>query len=386
VVILAIPTINTTSQPASAALGASIADQATVSGGANPTGTVTFNLYSNASGTGTPLFTNTENLVGGTATSASYTPAECGTFYWVATYNGDANNSAVTSGTSSEPVTIQAPEQVSANCVPIANAVQGVFITPVTMTGTGGCGGPYTFSATGLPTALIMSPSGTIFGLPAEAGSFAYAVTITDQSGNSATVPCTCIINPPLSANCVTIANAVQGMLIAPVTMTGFGGCAGPYTFLASGLPTGLTMSLSGTITGTPTVVGSLFNYSVKITDRCGYSATVNCSLNVAYSWSGFLSPFPKSTYKSGSTIPIKFMLAGASAGIKNLVATGSVAPIDKNGTVGTYTPIGTFKYDPITGNYVLNWSTKPTTAGSFLIMVDFNDGAPHTVQVTLKP
>jgi hypothetical protein len=85
-----------------------IADQATVSGGDDPTGTVTFNLYDNPSGAGTPLFTDTESLSAGTATSAAYTATASGTVYWVATYNGDSNNSRVASGLADEPVTITA--------------------------------------------------------------------------------------------------------------------------------------------------------------------------------------------------------------------------------------------------------------------------------------
>ena len=101
------PSINTSQQPASATVGTSIADQATVSGGFNPTGTVTFNLYNNSTGTGTPLFTDTDvPLVSGMATSTGYTATATGTDYWVATYNGDSNNNPVTSGTASEPVTI----------------------------------------------------------------------------------------------------------------------------------------------------------------------------------------------------------------------------------------------------------------------------------------
>ena len=100
------PTINTSQQPASATVGSSIADKATVSGGYNPTGTVTFNLYNNSTGSGTPLFTDTETLSGGMATSTGYTATATGTDYWVATYNGDSNNAAVTSGTTAEPVTI----------------------------------------------------------------------------------------------------------------------------------------------------------------------------------------------------------------------------------------------------------------------------------------
>ena len=43
---------------------------------------------------------------GGMATSTGYTTTATGTDYWVATYNGDSNNSPVTSGTAAEPVTI----------------------------------------------------------------------------------------------------------------------------------------------------------------------------------------------------------------------------------------------------------------------------------------
>ena len=47
-------------------MGDAISDVATVSGGYSPTGTVTFNLYDNPNGTGTPLFTDAnEPLWGG---------------------------------------------------------------------------------------------------------------------------------------------------------------------------------------------------------------------------------------------------------------------------------------------------------------------------------
>src|SRR5207302_129752 len=126
-------------------------------------------------------------------------------------------------------------------------AVQGVAITPVTMVGSGGAGGPYTFSATGLPAGLTMSTGGTISGTPTVNGTFNYTVTVTDSAGNTGTVNCSVTVNPPPSATCVTI-NAVQGVAITPVTMTGSGGAGGPYTFSATGLPAGLTMSSGGKI------------------------------------------------------------------------------------------------------------------------------------------
>jgi hypothetical protein len=110
----ATPAIATTQQPASANVGNSIADKATVSAGSSPTGTVTFVLYSTSAGTGTPLFTDTETLSGGVTTSKGFTATTPGTDYWVATYNGDANNASVSSATNAEPVTIKAPTSLKA--------------------------------------------------------------------------------------------------------------------------------------------------------------------------------------------------------------------------------------------------------------------------------
>ena len=70
----------------------SISYSATVSGGYNPTGTVTFDLYDNDQCSGDPIYSSTEALSSGTAGPVSFTPTAPGTYYWIATYNGDANN------------------------------------------------------------------------------------------------------------------------------------------------------------------------------------------------------------------------------------------------------------------------------------------------------
>jgi hypothetical protein len=104
----AAPAITTSPSPG-ATVGAAVTDTATLSGGDNPAGTITFNLYGpsgTASCTSTPVFTDTETVSSGTATSASFTPSQAGTYYWTASYNGDANNTAVVSGCDAEPVTI----------------------------------------------------------------------------------------------------------------------------------------------------------------------------------------------------------------------------------------------------------------------------------------
>ena len=114
---LVTPTITTTPQPAWAFFGYVIGDQATVSGGLNPTGTVTFNLYDNPNATGTGLFTDTVGLSGASAISAGYIPSALGTDYWVATYNGDSNNNPVTTGTADAPVFISSALPVIGSAV-----------------------------------------------------------------------------------------------------------------------------------------------------------------------------------------------------------------------------------------------------------------------------
>src|SRR5208337_4735704 len=150
------PTLYPTQQPASATVGSSIADQATVSGGDSPTGTVTFTLYSNPNGTGTPLFTDANMpLSGGMATSTGYTATATGTDYWVATYNGNANNNSVTSGTASEPVVIiPASPAINTSQQPASATVGTSIADQATVSGGDSPTGTVTFT-------LYSNPNGT---------------------------------------------------------------------------------------------------------------------------------------------------------------------------------------------------------------------------------
>ena len=153
---LGTPTLTTTQQPTSATVGTPIADKATVTGGFNPTGTVTFNLYNNSSGAGTPLFTDTETLVSGMATSASYTTTATGTDYWVATYNGDTNNATVRSGTAAEPVVIN-PASPTLTTTPGQTAIT-LGTSTVTLTDTAELSLGY--NPTGTITFTLVAPGG----------------------------------------------------------------------------------------------------------------------------------------------------------------------------------------------------------------------------------
>jgi hypothetical protein len=111
-------------------------------------------------------------------------------------------------------------------------------------------------------------------------GTYNYTVTVTDSAGNHGTVHCSVTVAAPVSSTCVSI-TATQGVAITPVTMTASGGAGGPYTFTATGLPPGVSISSSGSISGTPTASGT-YNYTVTVTDSAGNHGTASCSVTVA--------------------------------------------------------------------------------------------------------
>ncbi|BCJ74751.1 hypothetical protein CS0771_42950 [Catellatospora sp. IY07-71] len=87
-------------------LGGTVTDTAALTGGQNPTGTITFELFGpdNETCTGRPVFTDEVDLVPGTTryTSAAFEPTAPGTYRWVATYSGDANNDEAVSPCNAE--------------------------------------------------------------------------------------------------------------------------------------------------------------------------------------------------------------------------------------------------------------------------------------------
>jgi hypothetical protein len=91
----ATPTIVTVASQA-VEVGNPITDNATLSRGANPTGTITFKVYGpdNADCSGDPAHTSTVDVNRGndTYTSHPFTPNEAGIYRWVAEYSGDSDN------------------------------------------------------------------------------------------------------------------------------------------------------------------------------------------------------------------------------------------------------------------------------------------------------
>jgi hypothetical protein len=277
------------------------------------------------------------------------------------------------------------------------------------MVGSGGVGGPYTFSATGLPAGLTMSSTGTISGTPTVSGTFSYTVTVKDSAGNTGTVNCSVTVNAPPTANCVAI-TAVQGVAITPVTMVGSGGVGGPYTFSATGLPAGLTMSSTGTISGTPTVTGT-FSYTVTVKDAAGNTGTVNCSVTVNPHGKSFtIGPSSMEgaiIISNGDWVNggYSFTFKSNTHAFTNYTVTASVSitgPCSNGGTDTVIVPLGTVTYPVPAGNTdwlptgdqnsVLSWQgavqvgvNAPAVCGG-VGKLNASKGAVYTATVSQNP
>jgi hypothetical protein len=118
------PTIVTTASPG-VAVGGAIGDQAVLSGGNSPTGTITFHLYARSDTTcSTVLSTGTVTVSGnGSYASPVVTENTAGSYQWTATYSGDANNAgaADTCGQPAEQVAVSVPAApVSVPAAPVS--------------------------------------------------------------------------------------------------------------------------------------------------------------------------------------------------------------------------------------------------------------------------
>jgi HD-GYP domain-containing protein (c-di-GMP phosphodiesterase class II) len=106
------PTLGTQLSASSTIAGGSIsAGTALLGGTANATGTITYYVYANdscsTSNAGLVATLGPVAFIGGTIpASPDWTATTPGTYYFVASYSGDANNAAATSGCASDPFTV----------------------------------------------------------------------------------------------------------------------------------------------------------------------------------------------------------------------------------------------------------------------------------------
>ncbi|WP_171984657.1 putative Ig domain-containing protein [Hydrogenophaga sp. A37] len=246
------------------AVGTAYSQTITASGGVAP---YSFALTAGALPAGMTL---------GTGGALTGTPTQVGSFSFTVTVTD--NFSQV--GSRAYTLVVGAPTLTMTPAAGVLTAPYGVAYSQVFTAS--GSPGPYTYALTGaLPTGVTFSGN-TLSGTPTAPGSYPITVTATDSALTGAGAPFSVAQNhvlnvaaPTFAVTPTTLPDPVAGEAYSQL-LTASGGVA-PYTFaLTSGsLPTGLSLSASGLLSGTATQVGT-FNISVTVTDANGQLAVFN--------------------------------------------------------------------------------------------------------------
>lgn len=138
---------------------------------------------------------------------------------------------------------------------------------------------PLTYSSTTLPAGIALNTTtGVLTGTPTEVGTTSVSLTATDPDAGSVTSNTFVIMvsdvpnNPPTNSNAIPAQSAVVGTAVSAFNIAGFFNDIDTDDTLtfnvssANALPTGLSLSAAGVITGTPTAIGS-FTVVVTATD-----------------------------------------------------------------------------------------------------------------------
>ncbi len=142
---------------------------------------------------------------------------------------------------------------------------------------------PYTFAKTSgaFPPGLVLNTStGVLSGTPTAAGTYTFAVTVTDSQGNTSD-PSSCSITIGIGITCPPASTAnIYTPYSSNIGVVG-DTPADTFSITSGALPTGLSLNTStGNIHGSPTVLGT-FNFTVHVVDSLGNAGSKPCSITI---------------------------------------------------------------------------------------------------------
>lgn len=174
------------------------------------------------------------------------------------------------------PIIVRAPLAVAAISLPAATEGRSYAAQLVA---TGGDGVyTWTVESGALPTGVVLTTGGALTGTPASGGEFTFTVQVTDGADRVATRSLSLTVERAPTIQTVSLPPGDVGEPYA-AQLEATGG-TGAYTWSVTdgALPDGLTLSSSGAISGTPTMLGSS-TLTVRVTDEA--AATHSRALTV---------------------------------------------------------------------------------------------------------
>jgi len=338
------------------------------------------------------LSLRTTGNVAGTVTTHSatvaWTPTTAGT-YNVTVNATDADG---VTGTAAYTITVTEPAPVAGAVSATVAANSGAH--PVTLNLSGGTATSVAVaSAASHGTATASGTSITYTPASGYSGSDSFTYTATNGTGTSAAATVTITVSsptlvftPPAGALPNGAVNAAYSQSVA-VT-----GGTSPYTYAATGLPAGLSISSSsGMISGTSTASGN-FSVAVTATDANHVTGAVNYSLYVAPSMP-VASNVSATVAENSKNNAITLNVAGGAAtsiaivsAARHGVAVVSGASITYTPTTG-YTGADSFAYSATNASGTSSATANITVSGSVPVAGDHTAAlyAGQTVAVNLS-
>jgi hypothetical protein len=372
VVQAAVPALSiTTASLSNATSGTAYSTTLAATGGQSPY------KWSLASGTfPTGMTLSTAGVLAGT-------PSQNGTF----NFTVSATDSEATPLIASKAFSLVVQAALSITTTSLANATSGTTYS-TTLAATGGQS-PYKWSlASGtLPTGMTLSTAGVLAGTPSQSGTFNFTVSATDSEAIPwvASLPLSLLVSAPLSITTTSLPGGTVNTAYS-TTVSATGGVASYSWSVSSGaLPTGISLSSAGVVSGTPSVSGT-FNVILGVHDSQGTSTTANFSITIAAAPALQIttttlpngtegSPYDATVSATGGAPPYTWSISSGSlpSAVALAATTGNISGTPS--TSGTFTPtlrVTDSANNALTQSYsftisgtaysvLLNWTASPS-------------------------
>ncbi|MGA2132917.1 MAG: putative Ig domain-containing protein [Bryobacteraceae bacterium] len=243
---------------------------------------------------------------------------------------------------------------------------------------------PYSWSVTGgtLPPGLSLASTGALTGLPTTAGLYTFTVTVKDSVNGSASGSFNVTINSGPTITTSSLPSGEVGVSYND-TLSASGGSGTGYTWSATGLPSNLTLSTAGVISGSPsTSTGSPFTVNLTVKDSLGGTGTVSLPLTVLPGVSITTTSLPNGTMgtaysatlvANGGTTPYTWSVSSGAlpAGLTLNASTGAITGTPSTATSG-----------PLSVGFTVKDNVGSTASATLSITIV----APLSVQTTTLP
>ncbi len=223
---------------------------------------------------------------------------------------------------------------------------------------------PYSWSvsAGSLPPGLTLSGSGSITGNATTPGTYTFTVTVSDAAKDTANQPFRIIVIAALAIPAATLPPAIVGASYSQLLAASGGTPPYAWSVTTGALPTGLSLSTAGLISGMPAAVG-ISSFTVQVTDSNSLTATQSFSIPA-------INPAP--VVSTSATLPTAVTGVSYSAALS---ATGGNPPYAWSGTP----PAGL----QLSAAGVI--TSVPNSAGAFSFALTVTDSAALTVTQTFQ-